>query len=358
MAQLELHRRFPGAQSIAHEPLAALPTPVRRLPNLARELGLSELWLKDDGQTSDVYGGNKVRKLEFLLAHARDEGHEAVWTVGAIGSHHVLATALMARKMGLTPQALHFPQPLTDHVREVLQALSTAAPELELASSKHTMPLILAKRRAAQWFSSKPGPYYIPGGGSAPRGVLGYVNATLELARQIDEGLLPMPDTIVVTLGSGGTLAGLVLGAAIAELPCRIVGVRVVDRVVANATLTASLANRTASLLRRFGIASPRVSTDNFQVIHDQFGSGYGEPTDAGLAAMELAQTFADLELDPTYTAKTFAAIMQRPPSSTPSTQRVLYWHTLSSADLSPLVEAADLGCLPDSYRSFFNGSS
>ncbi len=356
-AELELHRRFARTRSIAHVPLADLPTPVRRLDALARELGVAQLWVKNDGLTCPTYGGNKIRKLEFLLAHAQAQGRRGVWTVGAIGSHHVLATSLMARSLDLVPKALHFPQPLTDHVQEVLLALSTAKPDLELAGSKNTMPLHLLKKRIAHRLEGSAGPYYIPGGGSAPRGVLGYVNAALELARQIDDGHLPMPDVIYVTMGSCGTLAGLVLGCALAELPCRIVGVRVVDRLVANATLTASLANRAGRLLADAGIDVPRISKADFDVVHDQFGPGYGVPTEAGETAMELARAVGELELDPTYTAKTFAAIMQRPAQSAPSTSRILYWHTLSQADLTPLLDDADPSVFPTSYQSFLNGT-
>ncbi len=359
MSQLELFRRFPATERLEHVELASLPTPVQHLEGLGAELGLGGLWIKRDDKTSSLYGGNKVRKLEFLLGDALAQKRSGVWTVGAIGSHHVLATSLYARQSGLEPHALHFPQPLTDHVREVLKALSTTRPELELASSKNTMPVKLAKRRIRQWLSRTENPYYIPGGGSAPRGVLGYVNAALELATQIDNGQLPMPDVIVVAAGTCGTLAGLELGRRLAELPTRIIGVRVVDKLLANPLVTANLANRAGKILAEYGVDVPRIRASDIHMIDDQFGPGYGEETPQGLAAIELAEAFSDVELDPTYTAKAFAGLIHFDSSPQRPIKNALYWHTLSSADLSPLIEDADITSgLPPEYQKFFSRTS
>lgn len=355
MAPFELLRRYPGAEQIARVELADLPTPVERLDQLGAEIGNATLWVKRDDLTAELYGGNKVRKLEFLLADAQSQGYDRVWTVGAIGSHHVLATSLFAQRLEMIPHALHFPQPVTEHVLDVLRALSTARPRLELVDSKHTLPFEMAKERVSQWLSDVDDPYYIPGGGSAPRGVLGYVNAALELARQIDNGELPTPEAIFVAAGTCGTLAGLTLGCRLAELPTDIIGVRVVDKVMVNSVVASTLANRTGRLLGQFGIDAPRIRPGDIQIVDDQFGDGYGEPTPAGRRAIELADQFADLQLDPTYTAKTFAGLMDYDPPRNRPLHNVLYWHTLSSADLSSLIESADPASdLPAEYQQFF----
>lgn len=360
MTELELHRRYPGTRAIPHVSLADLPTPVESLQPLDAELGFRELWIKRDDCTARLYGGNKVRKLEFLLGHALEEGRRQVWTVGAVGSHHVLATSLYAREVGLTPHALHFPQPITDHVREVLRALSTARPQLELVNSKHSLPVKMARKHVQEWLSRAESPYYIPGGGSSPRGVLGYVNAALELARQVDNGALPMPDAIFVAAGTCGTLAGLVLGSRLAELPTRIIGVRVVDKVLANPLVAASLANRTGKLLADFGVDCPRIRARDIEIVDDQIGPGYGEPTPQGRRAIELLATHTGLELDPTYTAKAFAGLLDfDDDGDARPLHNALYWHTLSSADLTPLVQEADIADgLSQQYQSFFADDS
>ncbi len=354
MEELELFRTYPSTRSLPYTELAALPTPTQELPALATELGLQGLWVKRDDLSSPLYGGNKVRKLEFILGHALSEGHRSVWTVGAVGSHHVLATSLHSRSVDIEPHALHFPQPITDHVREVLLALSTAHPQLELINSKHALPVKMAQRRVKEWLSRAEEPYYIPGGGSSPRGVLGYVNAALELARQIEDGELPVPDAIFVAAGTCGTLAGLALGCRLAGLPSRIIGVRVIDKVLANPLVAANLANRTARLLADCGIDAPKIRRRDIEFVHDQIGPGYGEETPQGRAAIDLFDKWAEIELDPTYTAKAFAGLQHFDRQSNPAINNALYWHTLSSADLTPLIDTADISDLPQQYRQFF----
>lgn len=356
MTAHELLRRYPQAADLDHESLGELPTPVEPLGALGAEVGIDDLWVKRDDLTSPIYGGNKVRKLEYLLAHAKATGHDQVWTIGAIGSHHVLATSIFSRQLGLEPHALHFPQPVTDHVLQVLRALSTTEPKLELIGSKNALPFEFVKQHLKRWLSRGDNPYYIPGGGSSPRGVLGYVNAAFELARQVDDGEIPAPDIIVVAAGTCGTLAGLILGAKLAELPSQIVGVRVVDKVLANSVTTANLANRAAKLLADAGIVVPKIRASDIEIIDDQIGAGYGEPTPAGLEAMEQTTSHAPFRLDPTYTAKAFAGLLARQKASTAPPQTVLYWHTLSSADLSDRIANADIDAsLPAKYRAFFD---
>ena len=354
MDELELFRRYPETRSLAYVELATLPTRADALPSLATELGLEGLWVKRDDLSSPLYGGNKVRKLEFILGQALADGHQQVWTVGAVGSHHVLATSLHARSLGIEPHALHFPQPLTDHVREVLLALSTARPCLELIDSKHALPIKMAQKHVKEWLSRAESPFYIPGGGSSPRGVLGYVNAALELARQIDNGELPVPDAIFVAAGTCGTLAGLTLGCRLAELPSRVIGVRVIDKVLANPIIAANLANRAGRLLADCGVEIPKIRRRDIEIIDDQIGPGYGEETSQGQAAIELFGEVAGVELDPTYTAKAFAGLKSIALQSQPKLSNVLYWHTLSSADLSSLTASADLSDLPAAYQRFF----
>lgn len=355
MTEIELFRRFPQTRSVPYVELGTLPTPVEALHDLGAELGISSLWVKRDDQSSKLYGGNKVRKLEFILGHALAEEHHRVWTVGAVGSHHVLATCLYARSLGIEPNALHFPQPVTEHVREVLRALSTTRPNLELVDSKNALPVAMGKARVREWLSREENPYYIPGGGSSPRGVLGYVNAALELARQVDNGELPVPDAIFVAAGTCGTLAGLMLGARLADLPIRIIGVRVIDRLLANPVITATLANRTGKLLREAGIEVPRIWPNEVEIVDNQIGPGYGEETPQGLEAMAKAEEFAHLELDPTYTAKAFAGLVATARESRLPLKRILFWQTLSSADLTELVEKADVKRdLPEEYQQFF----
>ena len=335
MAQTALERRFPTAESIPRAEFATLPTPIERLGTLGAEIGIGSLWVKRDDQSGELYGGNKVRKLEYLLGEAIEEGHDEVWTVGAIGSHHVLATCIYARQQGLEPAALHFPQPITDHVLDNLRALSTTRPELTLVGNRVQIPVEVLRMKIRQWLASGPDVYYIPGGGSSPTGVIGYVNAVLELAEQIEAGEAPEPDVIFAAAGTCGTIAGILLGSEIVGLDCEVVGVRVVDRLITNKPAITRLARKTAKRLKNYDVATETsVDSDRVTLLQDYFGESYGTPTDEGTDAIERAARTEGLELEPTYTGKTFAAVIGERDAMDLADKNVLYWHTLHGGDL------------------------
>lgn len=355
-APLALFETLPSTRSIPHISLASLPTPLKHLKKLGSKVGCHSLWVKCDDQSGTEYGGNKVRKLEFLLGEALAEDYKEVWTVGAIGSHHALATAIYAREVGLRPSILHFPQPITEHVRANLRALSTTDPNLTLASNKLTLPVEVGKAKMKQWLSTAHDVYYIPGGGSAAPGVLGYVNAAFELKHQIERGECVSPDYIFVAAGTCGTLAGLILGAKMAGLDTQIIGVRVVDKIMTNATITAHLANKTAKILRAHGVEDiPHISISEVNLLDDYFGNNYGEPTPEGMTALRICAGHSTLGLEPTYTAKAFAAIIGEAERLDLANKNVLYWHTLSGVDLSDRIARADVvQDLPAGYQKFF----
>ena len=181
-------------------------------------------------------------------------------------------------------------------------------------------------------------------GGSTLHGTLGYVDAAFELARQIDAGAMPAPDIIVVALGSAGTAAGLLAGIAASELSgtfgaTRLVAVRVVSPVLMGRQRTLGLSFRAArhrKLEVSWGELGARLTVEP-----GFLGAGYGQPTAAGDRATELADS-EGLALEPTYTAKTFAAVLDRVDKG--EFARILYWHTLSSAPLEPiLIDAPEL---------------
>ncbi len=356
VADTSLEQRYPATAELARLDFATLPTPVERLDTLGEELGIPELWVKRDDRTGELYGGNKVRKLEYLLGEALEQGHSQAWTVGGIGSHHVLATCIYARQQGLQPAALHFPQPLTEHVRDNLRALSTTRPELTLVGNRAQIPVEVIRTRVREWLARGPEVYYIPGGGSSATGVVGYVNAACELADQIEAGDLPAPDVIFVAAGTCGTVSGLLLGTELAGLDCEIVAVRVVDRLICNQPAILRLVRQTERRLQEAGVGDDiEVDTGRLTLLHDYFGEAYGTPTDAGLEAIDLVERHTDFELEPTYTGKTFAALVDQLEARDLAERRVLYWHTLNGVDLSDRIASARPDRhLPDEYAKFF----
>lgn len=296
--------------------------------------GRCALWVKRDDLTAPLYGGNKVRKLEYILADARARSATRLVTIGAVGSHHVLATTLYGTRAGFAVEAGLVPQPRTDHAAEVVRA--------GIARGMRALPaggyVGVASRVAPRLLAR--GTYFVTVGGSSVLGSLGYVQAARELARQVTAGEMPEPDVIVAALGSGGTVAGLAAGLELAGMRAKVVGVVVAEPAWAVAFRARSLAR---GCMRRLGARPRRGWLDERLVIDRRWlGAGYGHATDAGARATEEAAR-AGLALDPTYTAKTFAAALARVEAlqGDPTPKTVLYWHTLSSAPASPLLLGA-----------------
>jgi len=354
-----LFLHFPQSEALPYKRLAKLPTPIEQMARLGDELDMPQLYIKRDDLSGELYGGNKTRKLEFIFGEALEQGHDRVLTIGAIGSHHVLATSIWARHLGLKPAAQHFPQPVTDHVLNNLRALSTTTPELSLVGHPVNLPFKIFKQRLSEWMNNSPRTYFVQGGGSSVLGVIGYVSAAFELVDQIEEGLIPEPDYIFVAAGTNGTFAGLALGCKLAGLRTHVIGVRVVDKIVTNSGNVVRLANQAAQKLRSVGVDAPTLTRQDITLLDQYFGPNYGVPTSQGARAIDLAERFEKIKLDPTYTGKTFAAILGERIRLGLKERTVLYWNTLSSVDLSARIERANIEeDLPASYRVFFKESS
>src|SRR5277367_5301911 len=300
------------------------PTPVKPIAELSTSH--SELWVKRDDLTHEVYGGNKVRKLEYLLSAARAAGAKRVVTVGAAGSHHVLATTYFGNQVGLSVEAIIVPQPRTDHVSQVLRASLALGMRPFPVSSWAQVPLRLAQR-----VLSGARPIWI--GGSTAFGTMGFVAAARELADQVRAGVLPEPDVCVVALGSGGTAAGLAVGFAAQRMKTRVVGVCVAG--------PRSLICLQARRLARACTRATRTEVRDIQLAFDGrfLGPGYGFATQYAEDAAEEARLAADLTLDGTYTAKAFAAALWQVRAR--RARRVVFWNTLSSAPMQPLLTHA-----------------
>jgi D-cysteine desulfhydrase len=322
--------------------------------------GKNELWVKRDDLTNAAYGGNKVRKLERLLHEFRARGIRRIVTVGAAGSHHVLATTYFGGRAGLEVEAVLVPQARTDHAADVLRASVGLGLRPFPVRSWWAVPWAVGQRVAR-------GATYVPLGGSNVTGAMGYARAAGELALQVEAGELPEPSICVVALGSGGTAAGLAAGLVGSPLRTRVLGVCVSEPSWA---LRWSARRIAAGCLAKLGTRCAGDGVRRRLVVTSSFiGPGYGRGSPDTNAAHEEGIR-CGLALDPTYTAKAFAAALaeldrpssmreleggrEAPPSSMreleggrkalPSSRHnavVLYWHTLSSAPLAPFLRHA-----------------
>ena len=299
------------------------PTPVARLALLST--AASALWIKRDDLTSPIYGGNKVRKLGRLLDDARQRGASRVVTVGAVGSHHVLATAIFGAALGIRVDAVLLPRPASDGVLTALRATVAQGARLFPAESYAE-----AKQRLHAWAAERA--YVIPAGGSNRLGTLGIVDAAAELALQVRAGALPEPDLIVVPLGSGGTVAGLLAGLENTELRSRVLAVTVAEPAKVFEQGARSLAKSLLVESRR------ERALERLEIERRYLGAGYGVPSAEGAHASREAARVG-IALDATYTGKAFAAALARVALGRERT--ILYWQTLSSAALAPLLRGA-----------------
>lgn len=292
---LPLIERFPALRRFPRACLGQFPSPITSAGTLA-----PGLWLKREDLNAEPLGGNKVRALEFLLGDVA--AGDTVVTVGAAGSTHALATAIYARRLGARVQCFRWRQEMNPAARRVAARTSEETGESPLS---RTVVGAYARALAARLR----GAHWVPAGGSSPLGVLGQVNAGLEIAKQIGADVLPLPDRIVVPLGTGGTVAGLALGLAIANVATEIVAVRVVPRIVANARHVRALIARTARLIERAADTRvPRPDAGGVRIVHDFFGGAYGRATREGDRVASDCLERMGIVVDPTYGAKALAA--------------------------------------------------
>jgi 1-aminocyclopropane-1-carboxylate deaminase/D-cysteine desulfhydrase-like pyridoxal-dependent ACC family enzyme len=342
---IPLFEQYPQLpEKLAHVPLGEFPTPVQKLERLGAELGIGQLYIKRDDLSAKLYGGNKPRKLEFILGNVLRCKAKEVMTFGGAGSNHALATAIYARQVGLKSISMLMPQPNARYVRRNLLMSHYCGAELHLCGtgleSAINMPLVytattyqLLRHRLKKGHF----PYFIPPGGSSHLGLAGFVNAALELRRQIVSGEMPEPEYIYVACGTMGTAAGLTLGLRAARLGSRVVSVRICGEKFVNTGAMIKLINKVDSLLSSLDASFPKFefSETDIDIRHDYVGRRYALFTEEGMEAVSLMRECEGIKLDGTYTGKTLAALKHDAKNGSLRGKAVLFWNTLNSKDFS-----------------------
>ncbi len=288
-------------------PLAHLPTPLEPLERLSEHLGGPRIFIKRDDCTGLASGGNKTRKLEFLLGHARRQGATCLVTVGGVQSNHVRQTAAAAAKAGL---GCHL---------ALDRAVAAQGPGYEATGNAFLDRLLgarvhlcapgegradLAVRIVEELRGRGEVPYFIPAGGSCPLGALGYVGCALEIVEQA-RGLDLAIDRVVVASGSGGTQAGLVVGFVRANADIETLGVDIDDEPERVRGDVAGIAEGCAGLL---GLETP--GRDDMVVIGGYAAPGYGLPNPGMVEAVRLLARLEGIVLDPVYSGKAMAGLI------------------------------------------------
>lgn len=313
--------------------LANQPTPLEFLPRLSGRLGGPPIFVKRDDLTGLAGGGNKARKLEFLAAEARARGADTLVTIGGIQSNHVRQTAAAAARLGLRCEVVLedcvvWEDPVYRDTGNVLIDQLLGARIHVAAAGQPSDGLVREVLVGIERMGGRP--YSIPVGGSTPLGALGYVRAVREIIPQLQSAGISNA-TLVVATGSGGTHAGILAGLRLLDRPNRVVGIAVSGNRVLKETLVKNLYTETLGLL---GMADSGIPC-SAQVEDAYVGPAYGIPTDATLEAVRLAAQLEGLLLDPVYTGKAMAGLIDLVRrGEIPKENAVVFWHTGGSTAL------------------------
>lgn len=299
------------------------PTPVTPLRQLATQQNSKWIGCKRDDLCTHLFGGTKVRKLDFLLAASPWKESEWLSTVGAIGSGHVVACCAAAKAQNKKIVAHLFWEPLSSGIIENLAYIASTAQKIYFYQNRVNMAL----RNPELFFQpTHRNCSIIPPGATNAEGMLGTVRAGLELAQQIQSGEIPHPKRIYVSLGTGGTAAGLSIGLAMAQINTSIHAITTVEPLLSTRYRMNNLISGTQKLIAKLGNNNTQKIKPLPLYINRNFvGKGYGYPSAQSLKAMEIMK-INEIDLEPVYTGKTAAAMLHDIKNG--FNDNVLFWNS------------------------------
>lgn len=349
-----LKEHFPTlGTALPRDELANLPTPLQLVP-LEVDGETHRIAVKYDNLTGSLYGGNKVRKLEYIFPRARERQCRTIATFGAAGSNHALATALYARKAGYDCVCFLSHQAKSPGVAATLNRHIENGTVLVRYGGSYEKRV--ATLREHLWGNHC---WVVPMGGSSWLGTTGFVAAAFELADQLRSHKLPAPERLYVGAGTMGTAAGLALGFALAGVDCEVQAVRVSDTWLTNERALSRLLRKTATMMRCLDPAVPEQLEKRARIRLREafFGPGYAESTPATDEAIDIGRRQLDLTLESTYTGKTLACLIADLRNGTAGRQP-LYWHTYHSEPLDvPSDRPLDSKRLPAEFSRYFGAA-
>ncbi len=345
--------------------LTGIPSNVDRLTELESYLKLNdgEIYIKRDDKDHKIYGGNKLRKFEFIFGEALKKKKKGIITLGGIGTNHEIACAIIAKELDLKCELFLSLQPISWHVQRSLLLYHYFGAKLHF-----TKMFELGVLKSLLFRMFHPKYYLMPIGGSplfgigTPLGSIGFINAIFELKNQIDEGILPEPDIIFVAAGSTGTSAGLTAGCKLLGLKTKVYAVNVSRDIVVNPKNLIRIANKSIKYLRKRDKSIPdvQVNEGDFNMIKGYLGSNYGVKTVKGQKAVDLLYELEGkklgFKLETTYTGKAMAAMFDFFEKEANKSKKVLFWNTYNSNDLDKYLREIefDYEKLPKKFHKYY----
>ena len=321
------------------------------MERLSAQVGAG-VWVKRDGLTHSVYGGNKIRKFEFVFGDLLRKRARVVLTGGGLGSHHTLATAVIARQFGLQAVCSYYCQPVDEEVTRNLGLSAALDIDAHFCGDYVGLAVSFLWQYLRWLMRTRRPPYFIYPGAPGTLGILGYVNAAFEMKAQLEATGVLAPEVVFVAAGSCGTFAGLLLGARLAGLGSRIVGVRVIEKDVANRPKIARMVNRTARYLHRRDPSIPlvEIGPEEVDLLDGYLGPGYAHPTTEARQAVALMAQTEGLRLETTYTGKAMAALLDYARDHPGA--RLLFVDTFAEC---VTLEEGDYRTLPEKFWPIFD---
>ena len=348
--------------------LTNVPTPVERLTKLEKYFNLEDgqIYIKRDDKNHQIYGGNKLRKLEFIFGNTiKRKKKKAIVTCGGIGTNHGLACLIACNILNppLKCDLFLFNQPLTWHVQRSLLLYDYFGAKLHFGKrdvSTYIKALFF-------WIFHRKYDFILPGGSpligrGTPLGIVGFIEAILELNEQIKKGQISEPDIIFIAAGTTGTAAGLIAGCKLLGLKTKVYAVAVVKDFIVNSSNLARNASKALKYLHKKDKNFPKlkVTEDDFELIKGYLGSGYGVKTIRGQKAVdtifELEGKEKGFDLETTYTGKAMAGMFDFLIKEENKNKIILFWNTYNSNDLDNYIKETqfDYKKLPKKFHKFF----
>jgi len=361
MTHYALFKKYPGLENkLLRAELGNWPTPLQPLERLTAHLGGPAVYIKRDDLSSSIYGGNKARKLELILAKANRKGCREIITAGGLGSHHILATAALGSRAGYRVRGLFFCQPVTDHVKKNLLL------DQYFGTEMHFVKDYFGLVRGYLWhyfsglaFGKKP--LLLMPGGSNRLTTIGYVNCLLEIADQLAGLEQPIPDALFTAAGTGGTAAGLLAGL---QLENRLTltnlhAVRVVQPEILSKKRICKMAAASLKLLaslERQIVPLQASALDQRLILEDGYlGEGYGFSSDKTREACQLFKELEGIELEACYTAKAAAALIDYCRRERGRRGLVIFVNTAAHPSCYNGIDLPEPAALPEAFRWCFS---
>ncbi len=350
-----INKTYSGLQDIPWIEIGNYPSKIERLEQMGTAHGFSSLYIKRDDRIHDLYGGNKVRKLEYLLADAEKRKKKTLVTLGGVGSNQVLATAIFGAERGFKTIGIMLDQPNAEYVRKNLLLDKYFGADLVYAKDSLSEVLAFVSEYTKAELDGRK-PYFVTAGASSSIGNMGFVNAAFELKQQIESGETPEPDYIIAACGSIGTTAGLNLGCRLAGLNTKVIGVRVAMPWLVTKWRMQRMIGHINDFMRKYDKTVPKlmVRKDDLFLLGDYLGKEYACFTEEGCCVVDEMRDLEGIPLDHTYTGKAMAGGLDWLKKRKEQDKTVLFWNTYNSRDLSDKAATIDYRTLPPKFHRYF----